>query len=207
MWCRLLPDGQTRRDSPLVFRLVGETEPEKQEEPAPVEPDREIERRVKEAYAEGLRDGEAAGRKRGAADAQPVVERLGRTIDELAGLRHRLRREAEADLIQLSLLIARRILRRELSIDPEALRALVIGAIEKLQGEEITRVRVHPSHAPVVASCLHGANSRTVEVIPDAQREPGAVIFETRRGNLDASVESQLREVERGLTDRLRRHV
>jgi flagellar biosynthesis/type III secretory pathway protein FliH len=32
----------------------------------------------------------------------------------------------------------------------------------------------------------------------------GTVIFETDRGNLDASVESQLREIERGLGDRLR---
>jgi flagellar biosynthesis/type III secretory pathway protein FliH len=31
------------------------------------------------------------------------------------------------------------------------------------------------------------------------------VIFETRHGNLDASVDSQLQEIERGLADRLRR--
>jgi flagellar biosynthesis/type III secretory pathway protein FliH len=30
------------------------------------------------------------------------------------------------------------------------------------------------------------------------------VIFETDRGNLDASLESQLKEIERGLADRLR---
>jgi flagellar assembly protein FliH len=42
--------------------------------------------------------------------------------------------------------------------------------------------------------------------VADASREPGAVIFETQRGNLDASIESQLQEIERGLTDRLGRH-
>jgi len=42
-----------------------------------------------------------------------------------------------------------------------------------------------------------------VEVVPDASREPGTLIFETERGNLDASVESQLEEIERGLADRL----
>jgi flagellar assembly protein FliH len=44
-----------------------------------------------------------------------------------------------------------------------------------------------------------------VEVIADASREPGAVVFETERGNLDASVDAQLREIERGLADCLRR--
>jgi flagellar assembly protein FliH len=43
-----------------------------------------------------------------------------------------------------------------------------------------------------------------VEVIADPSAEPGAVIFETDRGNLDASLESQLKEIERGLADRLR---
>jgi len=31
------------------------------------------------------------------------------------------------------------------------------------------------------------------------------VLFETPRGNLDAGVESQLQEIERGLADRLRK--
>ena len=44
-----------------------------------------------------------------------------------------------------------------------------------------------------------------IVVAPDPAREPGTVIFETERGDLDASVESQLREIERGLTDRLER--
>jgi flagellar biosynthesis/type III secretory pathway protein FliH len=43
-------------------------------------------------------------------------------------------------------------------------------------------------------------------VIPDPSRQPGDVVFETERGNLDVSVDSQLREIERGLADRLRKH-
>jgi flagellar biosynthesis/type III secretory pathway protein FliH len=42
-------------------------------------------------------------------------------------------------------------------------------------------------------------------VVADASREPGTVIFETARGNLDASVDAQLQEIERGLVDRLRK--
>jgi flagellar biosynthesis/type III secretory pathway protein FliH len=42
--------------------------------------------------------------------------------------------------------------------------------------------------------------------VPDGSRDPGAAVFETERGNLDASVESQLGEIERGLADALRRH-
>jgi flagellar assembly protein FliH len=165
------------------------------------------EQRAREAHAAGLREGEAAGRQRAAAELQPAIDRLARSIEEIGGLRARLRAEAEADLVQLSLAIARRVIRRELAIDPEALHGLVLGALEKLRGQEISRVRVHPAHAALVTESLRqNSASAKVEVIADSSRELGTVIFETQRGNLDASVESQLQEIERGLADRLRKN-
>jgi len=162
--------------------------------------------RLQEAHAAGMREGEAAGRSRGAAEIQPMIERLTRTIDELSQLRARFRKDAEADMVKLSLAIAHRVLRRELAVDPEALHGLVMAALEKLQGQELCRVKVHPSHAALVTSLLQkSVTGNAIEVIPDASREPGTVIFETQRGNLDASVDSQLREIERGLADCLRK--
>jgi flagellar assembly protein FliH len=166
----------------------------------------QCEQRVAEVRAAALREGEAAGRSRAAAELQPVMERLARSIEDIAQLRPRLRREAEADMVRLSLAIARRILRREMSVDPEAMHGLVLGALEKLQSQEIHRVRVHPSRAAAVDACLRqNLPGTSVEVVADPSREPGTVIFETTRGNLDASVDCQLQEIERGLADRLNR--
>jgi flagellar assembly protein FliH len=65
---------------------------------------------------------------------------------------------------------------------------------------------VHPGQVSAVAVLLRkAAGGVPVEVVPDGSRDPGAVVFETERGNLDASVESQLGEIERGLADALRR--
>src|SRR5580704_1953024 len=122
---------------------------------------------------------------------QPVMERLTRSIQEIANLRARLRHEAEADVVQLALAIARRVIRRELAADPDALCGLVVAALEKLQGQEVSRVKVHPSQTAAVTSCLQQARSGgLVEVLSDPSREPGSVIFETTHGNLDASVDS-----------------
>ena len=214
MSSRVLPPDDNPDVAPLIWRRVspiggelptaGEPPPDDGQRLALLQ--QQSEQRARESHAAGLREGEAAGRSRATADLQQVIERLTRSIEELAALRPRLRAEAEADLIKLSLAIARRVLRRELAIDPEALHGLVLGALEKLQGQEVTRVRVHPSHAALVASCLRQNSApANVEVIPDPGREPGAVIFETQRGNLDASIESQLQEIERGLADRLRK--
>jgi flagellar assembly protein FliH len=167
----------------------------------------QIDECARDARAQGYREGEAAGRGQASAEVRPVIERLARSIDEISGCRGRLRREAEADTIQLALAIARRVLRRQLAIDPEALHGLVLGALEKLEGQEVSRVRIHPAHAAAVGTCLeqYGVGGR-VEILPDPSRELGTVVFEMQRGNLDASIDSQLQEIERGLADRLRRH-
>ena len=202
VWRRVEIPGQQPSYVPPQAAAGG---PNTKSEPAAAPDPRVIEANLKEAHAAGVREGEAAGRKKAATEVQPAIERLARSIEEISGLRARLRREAEQDLVRLALAIARRILRRELIADPDALHGLVLGALEKLQGQEICRVRVHASHAALVSGCLRQmAGAAPVEVIADTTLAPGGVIFETQRGSLDASVESQLREIERGLGDRLR---
>jgi flagellar assembly protein FliH len=168
--------------------------------------EQQCEQRVKEARAAGLREGEAAARARAVAEVQPVLQKLAHSIEDLAQIRGRLRKQAEGDVIKLSLAIARRVLRRELAIDHDAMRGLVMAALEKLQSQEICRVRTNPAQAAAVTACLReSASNARVEVIPDGSLQPGGVVFETNQGNLDASVDSQLAEIERGLADHMRR--
>ena len=190
--------------------LVNEPPPKKEPEPDIAEITAQLEKqweqKVKEARAAGFREGESAGRTTAAAEIRPVMERMVRSIEEIAQLRGRLRREAEADMLQLSLAIARRVLRRELAMDPEAMHGLVLAALEKLQVQEICRVKAHPSQVAQISGAIQKAHPELhVAVVADPMREPGSLVLETERGNLDASVDTQLSEIERGLTDLLRR--
>lgn len=167
----------------------------------------QAERQVREARDAGYREGEAAGRRAAEADLRPVVARMTHSLEELALLRPAIVAQAEAELLKLSIAIARRVLHRELSIDPEALAGIVRKALESIHLDEVCRVRVHPADAGALRSGLEkNPAARTVEVQPDGALERGALVVETGRGKLDASVETQLAEIERGLADRLRRH-
>jgi flagellar assembly protein FliH len=44
-----------------------------------------------------------------------------------------------------------------------------------------------------------------LELVSDAKLPRGSAIFETSRGDLDASIDTQLLEIERGFTDIIRR--
>jgi flagellar assembly protein FliH len=60
--------------------------------------------------------------------------------------------------------------------------------------------------APMVQQFLEKMGlPRRVEVIADPGLERGAVILDSARGMLDASVETQLSEIERGFADLVRR--
>jgi flagellar assembly protein FliH len=167
--------------------------------------EQDAERRVREARQAGFDEGAAAARAEAAAEIRSISERVAATLAELVGLRPLLPREAEADLLKLALAIARRILHRELAIDPDAMRGLIQAALEKLQAQEVSRVRVHPSQEPLLRSLLDRyPQARQVEFRADPALDRGAAVFETPRGNLDASVETQLREIGQGLADRLR---
>jgi flagellar assembly protein FliH len=208
MWCRVVAGEATESARPLAWRMAGA--------PAVAQPDGAIyrdasapreaparahdEKRAEDAYQRGLRDGEAAAARKFTEHSNQVIGQLSRAIEQLALHRSKIHREAEPELVRLSLAIARRILRRELSVDPDALLGLIKAGLEKIESAEAHRVRVHPDHAEALKKQLEGA-ARPIAVAADPALAVGAVIFETSRGALDAGLETQLAEIERGFAD------
>jgi flagellar assembly protein FliH len=171
-----------------------------------VEPEHELEDRIQQAYRQGRAEGEAIGAQHAAAQIDAVRKQVDQLMSELAGCRARLRREAEHDLVKLAIAIARRILHRQITVDPEALQGLVKAALDRLDARETFRARFHPEDLKLLSGFLGSLNlPRNLELVPDARLERGAAVFETSRGILDASVETQLSEIERGFTDLARR--
>lgn len=168
--------------------------------------EQEARQREQEAHEAGLRQGRAAGAEEAAARLEPVLERLTRSVQELIEQRRSFRREAEEDVVKLALAVGRRILHRELSVDPEALLGVVKAAVKKLEAREVHRLRVHPADAPMIQKHFEQLGRlEQIEVVAAAGLERGAVLLDTAQGSLDASVETQLEEIQRGLSDLIHR--
>ncbi|HEX6896292.1 MAG TPA: FliH/SctL family protein [Bryobacteraceae bacterium] len=155
---------------------------------------------------QGFEEGQQAARQEAARQLDAMHQQLARTIEELSGARRRFRHEAEEDMVALAIAIARRILHRELTVAPEAVLGLLKAALDKMDAREIQRVRVSRLDAPMVAQHLEKMGlPRPVEVVADPSLPRGAAVLESSRGTLDASVETQLAEIERGFADLVRR--
>jgi len=161
-------------------------------------------RRGKEVRDAAYMEGEKAARDQDGAAVRTVVEKLAQSIQELAGLRAKLRSQAEADVVRLAMAIAKRVVHRELSMDPDSVLGLVKVALDKLRLQETARVRVHPSHVAIVKEFLaRSAAAAHIEVTGDPSIGVGGVVFETTRGEFDVSTDVQLNEIGKGLTDAL----
>jgi flagellar biosynthesis/type III secretory pathway protein FliH len=161
-------------------------------------------REVDQARQNGLEQGLRQGRQEAATEMQDALDRLARTIHEVAQVKKKVRNDAENELVKLSLAIAQRILHREITTDPQSLRGVVYAALQRLQNREITRIRVFPASVPAVRAALErNGGMAAIEIVADGLLQPGGLVFETSLGELDASVETQLQEIERGFADRL----
>ncbi|HEX4596117.1 MAG TPA: FliH/SctL family protein [Bryobacteraceae bacterium] len=161
---------------------------------------------LEQARREGFAAGVAAGRRETEEQVRPAMDGLARNLAEVARLRDTIREEATHDLVRLAVSIAARVMHREVSLDPDALTGLVRTAFLKLQAREIQRVRMHPGLEPLVRKSMEQAGSpKNLVLAADSALKPGELFLETPQGILDASVDTQLREIERGLIDRLER--
>ncbi len=203
MSSRILASDQPSEATPMLWRMVAAGGDLKGRNiHAEGETARKLDQARREAFAEGL----AAGRQQAEEQMRPAVQGLAQTLESLARSRQTIREEATQDLVHLAISIAKRVIHREAAVDPDALGGLVQAAFSKLQSREINRVRMHPALEGLVRKSLEQSGSpKNMVLTPDPSLKPAEVFFETSQGTLDASVETQLREIERGLIDKLER--
>ena len=116
-----------------------------------------------------------------------IAASVGPIAQELDGLRHRLIRQSAEDVAELALHMARRVVGETLAVHPQALRKLVLDAIERLPGDDEITVRVRPEDLEVVDQ--HLPTRRSVRVIPDEGIEGGCVV-EAQCGEVSSSIDT-----------------
>jgi flagellar assembly protein FliH len=110
----------------------------------------------------------------------------------------------EAEVVQLALSIAAKILHREAQVEPMLLAALVRIAIEKMQEGSGVTLRVSPSRVDGWRRYFaEYPNLSHVEVAEDASLSEQDCIVGTELGSANFGLDTQLKEVEQGFFDLL----
>lgn len=156
----------------------------------------------KEAYEKGFAEGQKAGSEVGEKMADALLQQYSASLNALNSLRSELFTTSEREVIRLALEIARKIVKREVAIDEELILALVKVALDRVADQALITVRVNPKDYHAIerhrADAGTGALSESVKLVEDPLIARGGCIVETESGTIDARIEEQLREIERG---------
>ncbi len=142
-------------------------------------------------YAEGLRD----GRMQEAATLSPAVKALTEAGKALDAGRNRFVHNLEQDLYLLAVAVARKVIHREVSTDPEIVRELVRHGLELVGPETPVEIRLHPADLDAVRADLEAVpdQSSAWRCTGDPAIEQGGFFIESPRRIADGRLEEVLR--------------
>lgn len=156
-----------------------------------------------EARREGLELAKADALDRARADAAPVLELLRKAAAMIGEKRAEVAALAERDLVKLALLVAAKIVKKEVaggSVAVDNLRR----AIELTASRRELKVLLHEQDLARVDAVLPDlrrefSDLQQIVLEPSPAVEPGGVIVQTREGSVDATIAAQFDQIERGL--------
>lgn len=157
----------------------------------------------REAFAKGFAQGEKAGQEAADQRSEAMVRRLTQTLQELTDLRARMIHQTERQMVQLSLAVARRVVHREVSLDPDLLVAMARVALDRLGEAAKITVRLNPDDYQLTgASRTAQLNASNVTVVADGRIPRGGCRVESDLGILDAGIDAQIHEIAQALLGR-----
>ncbi len=158
----------------------------------------------RQAYDRGVAAGERAGRDAALKESDATRRALERLQAELTAQRDAIALEAERHLVELAVAIARRLVRLQLALQPEALQEIVQQALTKIGRADAAVIRVHPDalgrldrEALQLTPAAQGV--RWIRLEADPQLQPGECIVATGQRLVDARIDSQLDWIEQAL--------
>lgn len=98
-----------------------------------------------DAYGKGFASGEKAGFEMGQQQAQILLDKVESLIGELTTFRQKIVRDVEQQCLELSVSIARKIIVKELTLNPEDIVRMTKEALLKLERSGQITIKVNPA--------------------------------------------------------------
>ena len=173
------------------------------------QPQGEAQQRLEQARGEGEAKAQSAFAQQLQLERAAIASALAGFDRERESYFH----QVEAEVVQLALAIARKVVHREVEADPLLLAAVVRVALEKVGRETKVTLFVHPSRASVWHehffrdaannAAAHNDGAGALEIVADSSLALDQCRVETAHGSTEIGIEKQLKEIELGFADLL----
>lgn len=176
----------------------------------------ELEKIKKESYESsyelGRREGESVGRKEGfesgfkegQEESEELIRESEKIRDQAIKERDEMLENVEAEVVELVLNIAETVLNKKLKEDDHTIVNLVMKGLESLSSRENIRVRVSADDFDKINSAKEEILSKVslideLHIDVDSNLKSGDCIIESSKGDVDVSVNTQLKNIEESI--------
>jgi flagellar assembly protein FliH len=155
----------------------------------------------KEAEEEGRSAGREEGFGEGKAEVERLIQRTQTILQRAQDKRAEILEETEQEIVNLVLLIARKVIKVISETQKNVIISNVVQALRKVKGRGNITIRVNiadlklaTEHIKDFINLVEGVKS--IQVAEDSSIDEGGCIIETDFGEIDARIASQLAELE-----------
>lgn len=168
----------------------------------------ELKKIREEAFNDGLLTGKEEGEAMAMSQVDGVIGRFLESVRELDRFRAELLRETEANVVDLIIAAARKIVKKEITSDRETIARVAKNALTCLTDRNDITVRVNPDDYTIIEQNkaqffgqIDDLKNITFQV--DDSIGEGGCLVESRFGEIDARIEKQLELLEEGMKSAL----
>lgn len=153
------------------------------------------------SYEEGLKEGKKDGYDSGKEEVNRLIDRSHKILEAVLNRREQILNETEEQIIQLVLLMTRKVVKVMSENQKSVVMANVLSALKKVKARGDVTIRVNLEDVKLTTEHIKDFTEQVesvsgITVVEDSSVEKGGCIVETDFGAIDARISSQLSELE-----------
>lgn len=156
----------------------------------------DIEAVKEESYTKGKKDGRAETEKK----LHSATQSLAEALEEISRLHESMLSKSKEDMVRLVMAVSRRVIRSEVEEKEDIVVGMVKKALDAAVASDEYYIRVNPEdlaivkeHEPLFLAAMKGLQN--IHFTADENISRGGCVAESRAGDVDATIETQLSEV------------
>lgn len=153
------------------------------------------------AYDEGFKSGQEAGFESGKAEVNRLIERSHKILETVLNRREEILTETEDQVVQLVLLISKKVVKIMSENQKQVVMANVLSALKKVKTRGNVTIHVNLEDVKLLTDHIKDFTAQVenvsgITLVEDSSVDKGGCIVETDFGAIDARISSQLSELE-----------
>jgi flagellar assembly protein FliH len=160
-----------------------------------------LEKERKDAEEQSRAEGREAGYQEGKAEVDRLIERTRQVLERAQDKRGDILAETEQQVIDLVLLISRKVIKVISENQRNVVISNVVQALRKVKGRGNIIIRVNMADVKLTTEHIKNfiqmmEGTKSIQVAEDSSVDSGGCVIETDFGEIDARISSQLAELE-----------